>query len=78
MHNWAKEIQRFAPELSFELHHGAQRNKGDDLLDLLKQKNLMITSYSLVRRDADTLNKVKWHAVVLDEAQNIKNFKSQR
>lgn len=78
MHNWAKEIQRFAPELSFELHHGAQRNKGDDLLDLLKQKNLMITSYSLVRRDADTLNKVKWHAVVLDEAQNIKNPDAQQ
>jgi SNF2 family DNA or RNA helicase len=37
---------------------------------------MLITSYSLVRRDAKLLSKIKWQRVVLDEAQNIKNPKA--
>ncbi|WP_437693073.1 SNF2-related protein [Sorangium sp. So ce176] len=38
---------------------------------------LVITTYGLLRRDAATLAKVDWAAVVLDEAQNIKNAASR-
>jgi SNF2 family DNA or RNA helicase len=35
--------------------------------------DLVVTSYALLRQDADPLGSVQWHAVILDEAQNIKN-----
>ncbi|MGK3963712.1 SNF2-related protein [Sorangium sp. So ce118] len=38
---------------------------------------LVITTYSLLRRDAAMLAGVDWAAVVLDEAQNIKNAASR-
>lgn len=78
MHNWAKELQRFSPQLQFELHHGNQRKRDKELLALIKKRDLVITSYALVRRDADILQSIDWHTVVLDEAQNIKNPEAQQ
>lgn len=43
------------------------------LLRLAKKLDIIITSYSLVYRDFDTLNLVEWQGIILDEAQNIKN-----
>lgn len=65
--NWQAELQRFAPSLSVFLYHGAKRNMKDFSHDIL------LTSYGLVRSDADLLKKRKWMVVVIDEAQNIKN-----
>ena len=65
--NWQAELQRFAPELSVFPYHGQSRNLGDFNHDIL------LTSYGLVRSDADKLKKEKWAVAVIDEAQNIKN-----
>lgn len=65
--NWLREINRFAPALSAEIYHGTQRNF--EKLDA----EIVITTYGTVRSDVDTLKKKKWLAVVIDEAQNIKN-----
>ena len=66
--NWQAEIQKFAPSLQSAIYHGGQRN-------LQKQNgyDILLTSYGIARSDADKLNKLKWHSVVIDEAQNIKN-----
>jgi superfamily II DNA or RNA helicase len=71
--NWEREVKKFAPTLSTYIHHGDKRNKGQSFSKKVQNKNLVMTSYSLVYRDIKTLEEVEWEGVVLDEAQNIKN-----
>ncbi|MDJ0679413.1 MAG: SNF2-related protein [Xenococcaceae cyanobacterium MO_167.B52] len=73
LNNWEREVRKFAPTLSTVVHHGDRRKRGKSFIEAVKNKNLVITSYSLVHRDSKTLNRVNWQGVVLDEAQNIKN-----
>lgn len=40
--------------------------------------HVCITSYKLVIQDHQSFRRKKWKYLILDEAQNIKNFKSQR
>ncbi len=70
MHNWASEITKFRPSLRHALYHGPKR-KVDPNVDVT------ITSYALLRLDAEELGAATWSTVVLDEAQNIKNADSQ-
>ncbi len=71
--NWQREAQRFTPELSLGLHHGPQRRRGESFVAWAGGCALVLTSYAVLARDAELLGKVAWRAVVLDEAQNIKN-----
>ncbi|NEQ85208.1 MAG: DEAD/DEAH box helicase, partial [Moorea sp. SIO2I5] len=71
--NWEREVKKFAPSLKTIVHHGDKRSKGKAFAKAVKTKQVIITSYSLVHRDATTLDGVEWQGVVLDEAQNIKN-----
>ncbi len=71
--NWQREVARFGPTLRVLVHHGAERERGAALLDAIHAHDLIISTYGLVRRDGETLAAVAWDAVILDEAQNIKN-----
>ncbi|KAF5091534.1 RNA polymerase-associated protein RapA [anaerobic digester metagenome] len=71
--NWEREIKRFAPSLSVWIHHGISRCRGDEFFRLISQYDLILTTYNLASRDIDHLSPVRWSAVILDEAQNIKN-----
>lgn len=71
--NWAKEVDKFAPDLFAHVHQGGDRLKGKHLVDQARSVDLILTSYPLIRRDAEALQQVEWFGVVLDEAQNIKN-----
>ncbi|MEM9274732.1 MAG: DEAD/DEAH box helicase [Cyanobacteria bacterium P01_F01_bin.143] len=73
INNWEREINKFAPGLATWVHHGYQRKKRNAFAKEVSNKQLVITSYSLVDRDLKTLEKVNWEGIVLDEAQNIKN-----
>src|SRR6185312_2713271 len=66
MHNWGAELARFRPGLKVCLYHGASR-----ALD--PAADVTVTSYALLRLDADKLSPIAWNTVVLDEAQAIKN-----
>lgn len=70
LHNWLEECRRFRPALSVQLYHGESRRL-DPAVDVL------VTTYAILRLDAKELAKHRWDAVVLDEAQNIKNPDSQ-
>ena len=72
--NWQTEAERFTPQLKTLVVHGADRQP---LFDTLQSYDLVITSYALLRRDVAQHQKVEWQAVVLDEAQHIKNRFSQ-
>ncbi len=68
--NWEREIERFAPSLKTVIWHGAARK---EQRDELFGADVVITSYALLRRDIELLQKLKLDYVILDEAQNIKN-----
>ena len=76
--NWQREVKKFGPTLKVLLHHGDQRAKGKAFAAAIKGKDLIITSYALVFRDAKEIQSIKWQGLVLDEAQNIKNSDSQQ
>ncbi len=71
--NWVREAQRFTPELKVMVHHGVERLMGDELVEEAGQSDMVITTYALANRDRDTLERVSWGRIVLDEAQFIKN-----
>jgi len=72
--NWQREARRFTPDLRVHVHHGAERHAQPPDWDAL---DVVITSYALLTRDAELWQGRIWHLLVLDEAQNIKNAKTQ-
>jgi superfamily II DNA or RNA helicase len=70
VYNWADETVRFRPALKTSIYHGAQR-------ELDPKADLTLTTYALLRMDAELFARESWNAVVLDEAQAIKNPHSQ-
>jgi SNF2 family DNA or RNA helicase len=68
--NWRDELARFRPELEVHTYHGADRELED-------RAPVTLTTYALLRRDAEKLAAIPWELVVLDEAQAIKNPDSQ-
>lgn len=73
--NWVREAQRFTPTL--QMHQ--LRNTGrTELLEKLGARDVLVCSYGLLVSEADALSRISWNTVVLDEAQSIKNSRSQR
>jgi superfamily II DNA or RNA helicase len=71
--NWQREAERFAPDLRVLVHHGVGRKTATELDEAVANADLVITTYSLLARDAVELARQQWDRVVLDEAQHIKN-----
>lgn len=71
--NWARESERFTPELVVHVRQGPERLSGDEFTSTARASDLVVTSYALLRRDAEDLAAVSWYGLVLDEAQQIKN-----
>ena len=73
--NWKSEIERFAPGLSVLVHHGPGRLQDDDgpFIERAMSHDVVLTTYSLVARDAEHLGALTWGRLVLDEAQAVKN-----
>ncbi len=72
--NWRDEARRFAPALSVLVVHGPTRA---GLHEGIPHHDLVITTYPLLTRDRDELLAHEYAVLVLDEAQAIKNAKSQ-
>jgi superfamily II DNA or RNA helicase len=68
--NWIAEAHRFAPELSVLTLHGAARKSR---FKEIAKHDVVLSTYPLLARDHDVLTEQEWHAVILDEAQSIKN-----
>lgn len=76
--NWLREAGRFTPSLPVLLHQGTGRARGEKLLKQIESSALVISSYALLHREAETLARVPWRGIVLDEAQNIKTARPVR
>ncbi|AKU98881.1 hypothetical protein AKJ09_05545 [Labilithrix luteola] len=70
VYNWAEEIARFRPNLRTTIYHGAGR-------ELERNADVTLTTYAVLRLDVARLAAESWEAIVLDEAQAIKNETSQ-
>jgi non-specific serine/threonine protein kinase len=68
--NWENEIKKFAPELTYRIHHGGERLRNKEALNGFE---IIITTYGTLRSDIKLLMDVPLDYVVLDESQAIKN-----
>jgi superfamily II DNA or RNA helicase len=73
--NWESEAHRFAPTLNVVLFGAGNRAQ---TLKNLKPLDLVICSYGLLQQEGELLAAVDWQAIVLDEAQAIKNLATKR
>ena len=72
--NWIEEAARFAPEMKTCAITGSQR---EELWENAPAYDLLVVSYALLRRDIEPCMQHKFSAVVLDEAQHIKNHNTR-
>ncbi len=73
--NWESELKRFAPTLVPIMYRGARRAK---LLEELEPNQVLITSYDTLARDVELMGDTRFGVLVVDEAQAIKNARTQR
>ena len=80
MLNWEMEFKKWCPGFKILTYYGNQEERkrkrqgwtNDDIW------NVCITSYQMVLQDQQVFRRRRWHYMILDEAHNIKNFKSKR
>ncbi|KAL1491858.1 hypothetical protein ABEB36_012391 [Hypothenemus hampei] len=80
MLNWEMECKKWCPAFKILTYYGSQKERKLKRTGWTKPNmfHICITSYKLVTQDHQSFRRKKWKYLILDEAQNIKNFKSQR
>ncbi|AOS43234.1 hypothetical protein Verru16b_00277 [Lacunisphaera limnophila] len=71
--NWRREALRFAPDLRVFVHHGTRRLAGKDF----PSYDLILTSYGTLARDTVLFESVAFDLILADEAQHLKNRRTQ-
>ena len=71
--NWTHELAKFAPSLKVYVHQGDGRRLGSGFRRAVGESDVVVTSYNLLVKDHRDIAEVAWSALVLDEAQAIKN-----
>src|ERR1039458_2661799 len=72
--NWVAEAKKFTPELKVLALHGPDRHAR---FEQIQTHDIVVTSYALIRRDAERYRELEFDTVALDEAQHIKNRQTQ-
>ncbi len=73
IYNWQMEAKRFTPSMKVLNYTGVNREKNPERFS---KYDLVITSYGIVRLDAEILAQYYFNYIVLDESQAIKNPES--
>jgi helicase SWR1 len=78
--NWEMEFKKWCPGFKIMTYYGNQEERKQKRRGWTDDSSwdVLITSYQLVLQDQQVLKRRNWHYMVLDEAHNIKNFRSQR
>ena len=76
VYNWDSEIEHFAPNLKTLLITGTAQER-QELLTHYADYDVLITSYDMLKRDIDCYDNLHFHYQVIDEAQYIKNHRTQ-
>jgi superfamily II DNA or RNA helicase len=69
--NWAEKIDTFYRDLDYGVYHGPDRD-----LEKIQDKNVIVTSYGIVRQDLGPLQKFSFDIILLDEIQQLKNHET--
>lgn len=72
--NWKREFEKFAPHIRVLCYTGPRRHR---LIPEFQRSEVIVTSYPVLIRDLTPLTDREFHYVILDEAQAIKNARSQ-
>jgi superfamily II DNA or RNA helicase len=67
--HWRDKIRDHAPGLAAVVYHGGNRK----IEDVMKQGNVLLTSYGILRNDIPELRMIPFALAVFDELQNLKN-----
>ncbi|GAD99644.1 SNF2 family helicase/ATPase (Swr1), putative [Paecilomyces variotii No. 5] len=78
--NWEMEFKKWCPGFKIMTYYGNQEERKAKRRGWTDDTSwdVLITSYQLVLQDQQVLKRRNWHYMILDEAHNIKNFRSQR
>ncbi len=74
--NWISEFQKFAPDLCVKAVTGNSRER-EEILKHCGEKDILVTSYDLLKRDILCYEAHSFAFQILDEAQYIKNHGTQ-
>ncbi|MEG1846872.1 MAG: SNF2 helicase associated domain-containing protein [Lachnospiraceae bacterium] len=72
VYNWRSEIERFAPKLPVTMVVGTAEER-KQMIEQISNRDILITSYDLLKRDIDNYKEIRFHSEIIDEAQFIKN-----
>ncbi|TPX64697.1 hypothetical protein SpCBS45565_g05688 [Spizellomyces sp. 'palustris'] len=80
MLNWECEFKKWLPGFKLLTYYGSIPERAAKRVGWSKPNafHVCITSYQIVLRDHHIFRRKRWCYLVLDEAHNIKNFRSQR
>ncbi|MGZ0710858.1 DEAD/DEAH box helicase (plasmid) [Coraliomargarita sp. W4R53] len=77
MSTWKSEAARFAPGLRVALVGATRSKRPQTVAALAADADVIVTSYTLLRLNESEFAAVEWSALVLDEAQFVKNAKTK-
>ncbi len=77
VHGWAGEAARFTPELDVRVVDATFAKLGVTAAEVAAGADVVITSYTRFRLDAEAYRAVEWSGLLLDEAQALKNHRSK-
>ncbi|MCI5650248.1 MAG: SNF2 family helicase [Fusicatenibacter sp.] len=76
VYNWQSECRRFAPSLQVQTVTGTQEQR-KEIIENAGARDILITSYDLLRRDIEVYGEIPFFCEIIDEAQFIKNHTTQ-
>lgn len=72
LYNWQEEINKFSPKTNVIVVDGVP-NQRKKIISTIKEKDIVITSYTLIQKDIELYKDTCFSYAILDEAQHIKN-----
>lgn len=76
IYNWKKEFDKFGSEINYKVF-AENRNIRRQELENIKNIQVLITTYGLVRQDKEKYKDLNFEVIAIDEAQMIKNASAQ-
>ena len=72
LYNWKEEINKFSPDSLVKIIDGNPQNRKKEISSI-SNKDIVITTYTLMQKDIEFYKKINFSYLILDEAQHIKN-----
>lgn len=74
IYNWRAELDKFCPDMKYHVHYGIDRQIDSTHLE---NNDIILSTYGVMRNDAEDVKDLEWNYIILDESQTIKNPDSQ-